>query len=101
MKPVEDIPKSHEGWFFPNNSMLLPLFDNLWSYIHETGSIDRAIVKYAGAPPNCPSKGVVDVNFEFVLILFVILLVGVGLAIFSFFFELKGFNLTKYIKVWP
>ena len=78
MIPAHDIPTSNVGWMYPMNSMLQPLFDSCMQDLYESGITDR-ILKRLEDP--CTTKSQFQISFDFVMVLFLILAVGIVLAL--------------------
>ena len=98
---VKDFTDLSVGWMYPRNSMIQPLFDRFWMQLDERGVIDQLKTKYWGEKPECAPEGIVEVDLNFVIITFIILCFGTGLALLWFLFESLGNSLLQGIGNWP
>ena len=73
---------------FPKNSILQPMFDNFKLKLYQNGVMEKLKQVYF-PQPICDAGQVYDqVNFEFARVFFIILVIGVSLAVITGFFEL-------------
>ena len=87
-----DIPPMMQGWIYPINSMLQPIFDQFMVEVLKTGVFDRIKTNIRPPNPTCQSDGMVPIDINFVAILFILLAIGVIIAILLFILEKFGFN---------
>lgn len=72
---------SGNAWMYPRNSMLKPIFDRAMLEMDETGILDQIIDKYlSNADELCHNNELIQIDFSFVAIGFVVLGAGVGLS---------------------
>lgn len=82
-----DFPSLNTGYMYPNNSMLQPLFDKFWLQIDKEGVFDRIKMTYQNAFPQCVLDPFQPVNFNFVLLIFWILWIGIFVSLVIFIIE--------------
>ena len=87
------------AWMFPFHSMLQPIFDQYMFEISEAGLVDRIQQFYRPMLPTCSAEKYNEVDFNFVLVVFGMLGVGVVLAVIVFVLELFGFEVLS--TIWP
>ena len=87
-----DMPPMRQGWIYPTNSMLQPIFDQFMAEVLITGVFDRINTNLRPAHPTCQADGMVPIDINFVAILFILLAIGVIIAILLFILENFGFN---------
>lgn len=95
------IPKTAEGWMFPKNSMLQPLFDNLMKKLYERGVWHQILRKTKRKSPECPNETFSGISLEFSLVLFIILSVGISISFVVIALELLGVQSLNINKIWP
>ena len=89
---TNDMPSMRQGWIYPINSMLQPIFDQFMAEVLITGVFDRINTNLRPAHPTCQADGMVPIDINFVAILFILLAIGVIIAILLFILEKFGFN---------
>ena len=87
-----DIPPMPQGWIYPINSMLQPIFDQFMTEVLITGVFDRIKTNLTPPYPACQSDEMVPIDINFVAIIFVLLAIGVLISILLFILEKFGFN---------
>ena len=87
-----DIPPMRQGWIYPINSMLQPIFDQFMTEVLITGVFDRIKTNLTPTYPACQSDEMVPIDINFVAIIFVLLAIGVLISILLFILEKFGFN---------
>ena len=87
-----DIPPMPQGWIYPINSMLQPIFDQFMVEVLKTGVYDRIKTNLRPPNPTCQSNGMGPIDINFVAILFILLAIGVIIAILLFILEKFGIN---------
>ena len=89
------------GWIYPFNSMLQPLFDRHMLQLFEDGVYMR--LKEAEMPQKsiCNSNNLITVDFEFVILIFTILVLGIFTAIATYLLEKYGFGFYLQNITWP
>ena len=92
--PESEFPKSENGWFYPYDSILQPMFDRYLLSLFESGVFKR-IMETDSKDLECPVKPIVLVDLPFVLVVFCILLSGVILSMLTFLLERNGFEFLK------
>ena len=96
--PVQGFPTLFDGWMYPKNSMLKRIFDHEILEIYERGIGDKLLKHHKNFQE--PSE-FVPVNFEFALLLFAILTIGVILSLCTFVLELFEINIFGQFNLWP
>ena len=69
------------GWMYPYDSMLAPLIDFFLLELHEQGIIDRIKHQKFSSVENCEGNEFTPVNFGFLEAIFILLGIGILLAI--------------------
>ena len=69
------------GWMFPKNSILQPMFDRYKLKLYQNGIMQKLQETFLHMPKCNNSKPFVQVNFDFVAMIFHVLVVGSILAI--------------------
>ena len=87
-----DIPPMQQGWIYPHNSMLQPIFDQFMVEVLKTGVFDRIRTNLRPPHPTCWADGMVPIDINFVAILFILLAIGILTSIFIFILEKFGVN---------
>ena len=72
---------------FPDNSILLPIFDQYFLKLVEGGVLDGIVKYYKPQQPTCKKDEMTTISFKFVIIMFSILGFGVFLSIIILFVE--------------
>ena len=83
---------------YPKNSILRNIFDKQLLEMYEKGIFSR---QFQTVPNDSPQSVVVPVNLEFVLVLFIILIVGTIMSLVTFVLEKYGFNQPEINHHWP
>ena len=86
------------GWMYPKNSLLQPLFDQYMLELYQTGIVQRiekshTFEKFCGEEGN----GYIMISFGFVKILFIVLSVGVSISVIIALFEKLSRSLRELI----
>ena len=89
------------GWFYPYNSILQPLFDKYLLELFETGVFNKLLEDFNDKNLDCPAESYVKVELSFVIVIFCIFLGGVILSVVIFLFERNGVELLKKDFKWP
>ena len=87
-----DVPQMRQGWIYPHNSMLQPIFDQFMVEVLNAGVFDRIKTNLRIPRPTCQAHGMVPIDINFVAILFVLLAIGVLISILLFILEKFGLN---------
>ena len=87
-----DIPPMRQGWIYPINSMLQPIFDQFMVEVLNAGVFDRIRTNLRPSHPICQADGMVPIDINFVSILFILLAIGVLISILLFILEKFGLN---------
>lgn len=87
-----------DGWMYPKSSILRKVFDDQILKLYEEGIVDKLLRSFEF--PEEPSE-FVPVNLEFVLILFITILIGIFLSFVIFVLEKFQINLFGYFNQWP
>ena len=87
-----DMPPMRQGWIYPINLMLQPIFDQFMTEVLITGVFDRIKTNLTPPYPACQSDEMVPIDINFVAIIFVLLAIGVLISIFLLILENFGFN---------
>ena len=95
MHTLPELPKHSLGWLFPRNSILKPLFGWFYNQKREHGIIQKLYVDQYKYKTECTDEPFNSIDFQTVTLLFVLLSVGVILAIISFAAE-KYFCSTSF-----
>ena len=75
------------GWIYPKNSLLQPLFDKYMLKLYQNGIIKR-IEDFHTARKYCnENNGYLIIQFGFVKILFILLLIGISTALLIGLYE--------------
>ena len=69
------------GWMFPKNSILQPMFDRYKLKLYQNGIMQKLQETFLHMPKCDNNQPFVQVNFDFVAMIFHILIVGIILAI--------------------
>ena len=93
--PESEFPLSRNGWFYPYDSILQPLFDKYLLSLFESGVFKRIMETHDSKKLECPVKPIVLVDLPFVLGIFCILVGGVILSMLTFLLERNGFEFLK------
>ena len=93
--PESEFPLSRNGWFYPYDSILQPLFDKYLLSLFESGVFKRIMKTHDSKKLECPVKPIVLVDLPFVLGIFCILVGGVILSMLTFLLERNGFEFLK------
>ena len=94
-----DYPSLYDGWMYPQNSLIKKIFDHQIHKLKESGIVDKFVDRreFEDEPDE-----LLAVNFQFVLILFVILSLGVVLSIIIFIFErFSSLDPIRNVSQWP
>ena len=85
---MQDIPTLKDGWMFPYDSMLQPLFQKYMLQLYQDGIINRIENDNKVQVPKCnEGNNSMAINFGFVQILFYVLAFGTILSICLLFLE--------------
>ena len=87
MHTLTEFPNYPIGWLFPKNSILKPLFDWFYMRKREHGMIQKLHDEQYNYKKDCATEPFNSVDFQTVTLLFVLLSVGVLLAIILFIAE--------------
>ena len=93
--PKSEFPQSRNGWFYPYDSILQPLFDEYLLSLFENGVFKKIMETHDSKKLECPVKPIVLVDLPFVLVIFCILFSGVILSMLTFLLERNGFELLN------
>ena len=81
MIPWNDVDAdAYLGWMYPKNSMLQPLFDQYMKQLHEHGILSKI---FHTKEKSCPTDPTIQISFDFVKILFLILCIGILMALLT------------------
>ena len=81
---AHEFPRLTQGWMYAKNSMLTKIFDREMQHILEKG-IDKKLLHEHEL--DCPSDDFTSVGLDFVMILFIILIIGLIFAVIIFIVE--------------
>ena len=104
MIPLESknyLPPTPLGWFFPDNSMLQPIFDKFFIQLFEEGVYNRIKQKIKPHQVDCPTENLAAVQFKFLIMIFASLALGILASLFIFIMEIKGLTDLIQTIVWP
>ena len=79
--PMQGFRTRTSGWMFPKNSILQPMFDKYKLKLYQNGVIKKLQETFLQMPKCNNGKPFVQVNFDFVAMIFHVLVVGSMLAI--------------------
>lgn len=91
---LDNFPATPNGWMYPKNSILRPLFDQYFDELSEKGILDRILKTYQVPNQNCEDEGFMPVDFCFVSFLFILLSLGACLALIFFSIEMCKIDLS-------
>ena len=83
------------GWFYPKNSILKPIVDEIFHRLMQGGIFDRQ----EEIEPFCAEDQFVPVDFDFVTVFFVILSVGIPISILTFCMEICKYHLLCSLSI--
>ena len=79
--PIKEFRTRTSGWMFPKNSILQPMFDIYKLKLYQNGMMQKLQETFLHMPKCNNGKPFVQVNFDFVAMIFHVLVVGSMLAI--------------------
>ena len=85
------------GWMYPKNSLLQPLFDQYMLELYQTGIVQKIEKSYTFEKFCEEENGYIMINFDFVKILFIVLSVGVSTSIIIALYEKLSLSLRKLV----
>ena len=75
--PIEEFRSRTNGWMYPKNSILQPMFDKIMLKLYQNGVMESLKKKYFPKPICNKQKTYPQVDFEFTKLIFIILLFGI------------------------
>ena len=85
---------------YPYHSMLQPLFDRYLLKLFEEGILERVNKALKPHQINCQAE-FVAADYNFLIEVFIVLVIGILLAWLTFFFEKIGWNTYLQNMEWP
>ena len=99
--PESEFPLSTIGWLYPYDSILQPIFDKYLLELSESGLLNKIMSTVIEKKQDCQEKTVIEVDFQFVNVIFYLLITGVCLALIIFILERYGLDFLKKEIIWP
>ena len=85
--PLKDYKPQTNGWMYPKNSLLQKLFDKYMLELYQTGVIRKMEKSFSPSKMCDEETGFIGMEFDFVSLFFVLLLIGLLLAIVICLYE--------------
>ena len=99
--PKSEFPSLPNGWFYPYDSILQPLFDKYLLELFETGVFNKVLNNFHTKKLDCPVEDYAKVELSFIIVIFYAFLGGVFLSLLTFLFERNGVEFFKKDFKWP
>ena len=99
--PESEFPSLPNGWFYPYDSILQPLFDKYLLELFETGVFNKVLNNFHTRKLDCPVEDYAKVELSFIIVIFYAFLGGVLLSLLTFLFERNGVEFFKKDFKWP
>ena len=80
--PIEEFRSRTNGWMYPKNSILQPMFDKIMLKLYQNGVMEKLKEKYLPKPICNKQKSYPQVDFEFTKLIFFILFFGAISSVF-------------------
>ena len=95
--PMKEHKPLTNGWMYPKNSLLQPLFDQYMLELYQTGIVKKIEKKHTIETFCTEGNGYIMISFGFVKILFIVLSVGVSISVIIALFEKLSRSLRELI----
>ena len=94
---MKDYKPFTNGWMYPKNSLLQPLFDQYMLELYQTGIVQRIEKSHTFEKFCEEGSGYIMISFGFVKILFIVLSIGVSISIVIALYEKLSLSLRKLV----
>ena len=93
---LQEIPATSIGWLFPKNSILKPLFDWFYRRKREHGVVQKLYEESFKDKIGCSADAPFNsIDIQIVALLFLVLSVGIVLAVIMLSFEKTNFTIFR------